>query len=126
MSITKPSKEQSEAKNLAFKEVCDLIYDLQCYKGQTYGDSWCKHGEAISIFGNVARKYDRIENIITDHIENAKDLPAPNSEESLSETIADLGVYCILWMTWIKENRPEEYKHWMCKIKELSGWRKCD
>lgn len=105
-------------KDTDFAEVCGLFLKLQMLKGQRYGDAWCKHGEAISIFGNVSRKYDRIENIIKDKIEKGIDFPPPDSEESLAETVGDLSVYCTLWMTHIKKNRPEEYESWKTKIED--------
>ena len=107
-------------KDKIFQEVQELLYKLQSYKSKTYGSSWCKHGEAISVFGNTSRKYDRIESIIKNFIEG-KPLPSPESEESLAETVADLGVYCVLWMTWIKMNRPAEYESWVNRIKRALG-----
>lgn len=109
--------ENSEQKDNDFKEICEMLCELQSYKSKRYGSSWCKHGEAISIFGNTARKYDRIENIMKDFAQKQVPLPNPESEESVIETVADLAVYCILWSTWIKVNRPKEYYSWIERIR---------
>lgn len=106
-------------KDADFLEVCDLFFHLQSHKAKRYGDSWCKHGEAISVFGNTSRKYDRVQNIIVDYAERGVPLPPPDSDESLAETVGDLGIYSILWMTYIKKNRPEEYRTWKAKIEGL-------
>jgi len=103
-------------KDSDFLEVTQLFYQLQAYKAQRYGDSWCKHGEAISVFGNTSRKYDRLQNMVIAKVEAGFDYPDPESEETVAETVGDLGIYSILWMTYIKKNRPEEYKAWKSRI----------
>ena len=108
--------ENSVEKDINFKQVTDLLFELQKFKSKRYGSSWCKHGEAISIFGNVSRKYDRLETMITDLINNGVQLPSPDSEESLAETIGDLANYCILWLLWIKKNRDSEFHSWSTRI----------
>ena len=117
--MNEEKKILEERKALDFEEVTNAMQKLQKYKGRRYGDSWKKHGEAISIFGNTSRKYDRIENIMHDVVERTGELPAPDSEESVTETIADLAVYCILWLTWIKYSRPKEFECWHNKIMAL-------
>lgn len=103
-------------KDEAFQEVVGLLDRMQRYKGKRYGSSWCKHGEAISIFGNVSRKFDRIENIVVDAVNNDAPIPAPDSEESLAETIGDLATYCVLWLVWVRQNRPDEFNSWRKRI----------
>ncbi len=115
--ITK-TVDNGPEKDADFREVIEAIFQLQSFKGRRYGNSWCKHGEAISIFGNTSRKYDRIENMMKDFVEQKKPLPKPDSEESVAETVADLATYSILWMTWIKRNRPAEYESWITKIRK--------
>jgi hypothetical protein len=117
--MNEEKKALEHRKSLDFEEVTKAMQKLQKYKGRRYGDSWKKHGEAISIFGNTSRKYDRIENIMHDIAQGTGELPAPDSEESVAETVADLAVYCILWLTWIKYARFEEYSSWIKKIQML-------
>ena len=112
--------ENGSEKDTTFREVQSLLYDLQVFKGKTYGSSWCKHGEAISIFGNTSRKYDRLETIMKNFVQQVSPLPPPDSDESVAETVADLANYCILWMTWIKQNRPQEYAAWASKIRKVT------
>lgn len=113
--------ENSVEKDKDFALISNLLFLLQSYKAKRYGSSWCKHGEAISVFGNLSRKYDRIEHIITQHIKERTPLPAPESEESLAETVADLAVYAILWLLYIQENRPVEMDAWSSRITKMIG-----
>jgi hypothetical protein len=83
---------------LTFACIFGIIITYTFWKGRSYGDSWCKHGEAVSIFGNVSRKYDRLEKII---VHGASEIG-----EVKSTTIADLLVYSSLWLTWLAENDP--------------------
>lgn len=108
--------ENGSQKDQDFREVCEFMGLLQEYKGRRYGSAWCKHGEVRSILSNVDRKYERVSNILNDWVCDGKPIPAFDSEESIAETVGDLAVYCILWMTWIKVNRPEEYQHWCERI----------
>lgn len=85
-------------KRLTFACVFGIIITYTFWKGRSYGESWCKHGEKCSIFSNVARKFDRIENIIVHD--------APEGSETRSTTIADLLVYSSLWLTWLSEHEP--------------------
>lgn len=108
--------ENGREKDRDFREVCEFMGLLQDYKGKRYGSAWCKNGEAMSILPNLERKCDRAAQILKDFVLNQKPIPAFDSEESLAETVGDLAVYGILWMTWIKKNRPEEYQHWCERI----------
>lgn len=109
-------QKRMEKQTVAFHRVTRALEILQEYKGQLYGDAWCKHGEVISIFGNTSRKYDRIENMVYDKINHNKPFPDPVSDESMAETVGDLAVYSILWLTKIAELRPEEFESWLNKI----------
>lgn len=121
--MTEQPVQNGIEKDRDFLEVCDLFFHLQSHKAKRYGDSWCKHGEAISVFGNTSRKYDRVQNIVVDYAERGVPLPPPDSDESLAETVGDLGIYSILWMTYIKKNRPQEYRSWKAKIEGLPEGR---
>lgn len=105
---------------IQFTEVCDLLQTLQLFKGARYGNAYCKRGEVFSIFPNIARKWDRLEKMMTDYIEG-KALPSPEAEETIAETVADLATYSILWMDWIRKNRPKEYEAWQNRIKTMTG-----
>lgn len=96
------------------EEVTNRLHKLQKIKGEKYRNSWQKRGEIVSIFGNVARKFDRIENIIK-AIQTGKkiDTMFADGEEPLIETITDLANYCILWICFIKIMRPSEYQSWL-------------
>lgn len=91
---------------LTYEDVIKLSHELMQAKNSTYKDSWRKNGEFLSTFGNVSRKYDRINNIIVEHIENGISLPTGDS--SIASGVMDLLVYCGLWLTLVAEKRPEE------------------
>lgn len=63
-----------------------LQYEKEC----GYGNSWEKRGE-IGVFFNIARKWDRLENYIL----NGNQLKG----ETLEDTIADIAIYMMLWLT---------------------------
>lgn len=71
----------------------EVLTVLQTEKARVYGDSWKKHGELISIFANISRKYDRLINI-WDGVEDSPD-------ETVYDTVGDLANYCALYYTWL-------------------------
>jgi len=64
-------------------------------KTRSYGDSWKKHGEVLGIFSNITRKYDRLKALL-----EGKDSV---SDESLYDTLGDLLVYSVKYLTWLAE-----------------------
>jgi len=85
--------------------VLEDMKKLQSLKGASYGDSWQEHGEAISIFGNVSRKYSRLKKMV---LHGAKG----TSDEAKIDTVADLAVYGMLWTTYLSMKDPDAYKAW--------------
>ncbi len=110
----------SDQPKILFEQVCALLHTLQHFKGKRYGDAYCKRGEIFSIFPNIARKWDRLEKMMTDYTEG-KPIPHPEAEETIAETVADLATYSILWMDWIRKNRPAEYDAWQKRIEKMTG-----
>lgn len=97
--------------DLAFREMALRLDDLQKRKGLTYKDSWRKR-DAIGIWMNVCRKFDRAENVVEKAAKGYGLDPArlPEGEESLEETLGDLAVYVIKMLTfleWKKKQRAE-------------------
>lgn len=90
---------------------------LQKVKGKTYGNSWERRGD-MGVLHNIFRKIDRIENIVTDHLRTGK---YPTGDESLPETVADLAVYALLWMTRLSEVDEVGFKQWALKQAALIG-----
>lgn len=81
------------------------VFALSCLaiaKGITYKDSWKKHGESFSIIPNLLRKMDRI----TACAENDK--AAGKIDGS-----GDLAVYSMLFLQWLEQEHPEEFKEWL-------------
>lgn len=90
----KPMKDYPHDEILDTVHKLTLIYiNVLEEKGKAYKDSWQKRGEKVSVFGNLSRKFDRIENIILDDI-------IVTGEESKQETLMDLANYALLWSAW--------------------------
>ena len=91
-----------------FARVCESLKKIHAAKSSTYGDSWKRRGELTSIFGNVARKFDRIENIARDPEQWLKAIDG-ETNEMVEETVLDLAVYCVLWCTYLMKERPQNF-----------------
>jgi thymidylate synthase len=70
------------------------LTDLHRSKDASYGNSWKRRGEQVSILANIARKADRIENVIGG---------SPAGSESLLDTAADLYVYALKYETFLAD-----------------------
>jgi thymidylate synthase len=68
------------------------IAELHSEKDAAYQDSWKKRGELISILANIARKIDRLSNLLAG---------APEGAEPLYETAVDAFVYCLKYRTYL-------------------------
>jgi hypothetical protein len=80
-----------------FEMIVALAVHVRKMKSKTYGDSWRKRG-FVGVFMNIARKFDRVENIVKDAAVgwdlDPEELPV--GEESLFESLFDLGVYAFM------------------------------
>ena len=98
--------------NIEIMELFPKLLKLQNQKGLIYGRSYIKYGET-SIFMNISRKFDRVENIMKKAMENGtKSLHGDGSStptETMLDTVVDMGLYSIMWAAYIKEQYPEEY-----------------
>jgi thymidylate synthase len=75
---------QSHERSRAFY---GFVTDLHAKKHASYGDSWKKRGEKMSILANMARKVDR--------------LGIGDEFDSSADTIVDLLVYTIKYECWL-------------------------
>ena len=66
----------------------DFVSNLHATKHKSYGDSWKRRGEKMSILANIARKVDR--------------LGANDQFESEAYTVIDLWVYLAKYLDWIE------------------------
>ncbi|MBW4574789.1 MAG: hypothetical protein KME08_05835 [Aphanothece sp. CMT-3BRIN-NPC111] len=80
-----------------FVSIFDQLSILHTKKSLVYKDSWKKHGELLGVFGSIARKYDRIEVLMTEEVK-------PTSDESLFDTVADMAVYATKYLTYLAEH----------------------
>jgi hypothetical protein len=98
--------------------VCDILKIIHNSKSKTYGPSWKKRGWVVSIFGNIARKFDRLEKIFTDPSLVMKFVEKPDlttNEESITDTFADSAVYSLLALTEVMVTKPEVFDQWFEK-----------
>lgn len=68
---------------------------LHAQKSAAYGTSWKRRGEQISILANVARKVDRLEQML--------DGSQGTDDESNLDTVVDLLVYCLKYQTFLAD-----------------------
>lgn len=98
-----------------FEFVITLAMLMAMSKGNFYQDSWCKKG-MFSASQNLERKWNRIENILFG-VPGKKGLLQGNTEilesdETIIDTLMDLGVYCFLTVVWFWQQgkRQENFK----------------
>jgi hypothetical protein len=78
-----------------------LLSRLHARKNAGYGVAWRKRGEVLSIFTNLARKYDRLVVSL--------DQEATSADERLLDTAGDLCIYSAKYLTWLAEQAPEAF-----------------
>ena len=88
-------------KTLDSTTALDLLARLHAHKNAGYGNAWRKRGELLSIFTNLARKYDRL--VV------ALDKGAEAADERNLDTAGDLCVYAAKYLTWLAERSPEDF-----------------
>lgn len=78
-----------------------LLSRLHEVKNAGYGDAWRKRGELLSIFTNLARKYDRL--VV------ALDRGRSSPDERILDTVGDLCIYAGKYLTWLAEVDAEAF-----------------
>jgi thymidylate synthase len=79
----------------------DLLSRLHAHKNAGYGDAWRKRGELLSIFTNLARKYDRLVVSL--------DQGTRSADERILDTTGDLCVYAGKYLTWLAQRAPDAF-----------------
>ena len=92
----------SPAREGALKKSLDLLARLHRPKDAMYGNAWRKRGEVLSIFCNIARKYDRL-------VVGLSPAEGPSEIESIADTAADLCIYAGKYLTWLAEVHPDAF-----------------
>ena len=108
--------------------IVSVLMAIQYDKEGHYGSSWKGKGEYRGIMANIDRKYDRLDKMTQDEIvgripslRNLEDgltggiYGSDEVGESKVDAIADLANYCLLYMTYIKEQYPGLFKVWVDK-----------
>lgn len=72
------------------------IKRLHAEKDRAYGGAWKRRGELVSILPNIARKADRLENLVQ--------TGATMRGESLLDTVIDLYVYVEKYRLFLAEH----------------------
>lgn len=110
------SQNELSEDNINIMLMLPVILELQNQKSLIYGRSYCKHGDT-SIFFNVERKWDRVENIFSKALQTgvsklySKDSATPT--ETFVDTVVDLANYSILWASYIRTEHPEEWEKFL-------------
>ena len=106
------SQNELSEDNINIMLMLPAILELQNQKSLIYGRSYCKHGDT-SIFFNVERKWDRVENIFSKALQTgvsklySKDSATPT--ETFVDTVVDLANYSILWASYIRTEEWEKF-----------------
>jgi hypothetical protein len=109
--------------------IVTLLMAIQYDKEGSYGSSWCGKGEYRGIMANIDRKYDRLDKMTEDEIHGSLrplheqeeilnenfDLYGSQVGESKVDAIADLAVYCLLYLTYVKEKYPRVFQIWVSR-----------
>lgn len=119
--------EETRPDNSKLFPVVAALLAVQYDKEGTYGSSWVGKGEHRGIMPNIDRKYDRLDTMTANEIEGKiKTLRQLEDEfvsmgegdreiataESKIDAVADLANYCLLYMTYIRDNYPKMYNAW--------------
>jgi hypothetical protein len=75
-------------------DLLQAIDSLHRRKDAAYGNAWKKRGEVLSIVANIARKVDRLENVVQG---------AFSDDETALDTAVDLLVYCLKYETFLAD-----------------------
>ena len=102
-------EEMQDTVNLM--KLIPTMLDLQNQKALAYGRSYAKHGE-FSIFFNLDRKYDRIENYMKSKMNSKSIDKFAIPSETITDTILDMGVYSLMWAGYNFEKNPELFDSW--------------
>jgi len=114
--------------NTNLPPVVTMLMAIQYDKEGHYGSSWKGKGEYRGIMSNIDRKYDRLDHLTQLEIEKAmkslqdlendlkmKEIEPSDVPESKIDAIADLANYCLLYMTYVKEQYPRVFNVWVKK-----------
>ncbi len=94
-------------------------------KDKEYGNSWQKRGD-VGALHNVARKWDRLEQqmnngIATGKVDNNSEITEEMLEgEGFLDSVLDLTNYSLMWLNWIADRFPEQWKKKMEEIGEMN------
>lgn len=105
-----------DAEMRAIALIFEFAARVQAQKGKTYLGSWKKRGWVVSVFGNISRKFDRLEGIfldpqkVIDFVLNPKENAL---EEPVVDTFIDLGVYCFLAASELMLSKPAMFDSWL-------------
>ena len=75
-------------------------------RARGYGRSWCKRGEERGILPNIDRKKDRLDVFFED-----PGAPVKQGEKKI-DTVADLAMYCVMYLAWLREHHYDDYDTW--------------
>lgn len=110
------SQKQLYPDGINAHKVITPILHLQHDKEAVYGQSWRKYGN-ISAFMNVARKWDRIDNIMRNAMENGMNTlfssEAETAQETFLDTVVDLASYTLLWVGYLSQEHPDMWEKFL-------------
>lgn len=108
-------RKSKDEKLNNLEEVSRDVSQLVRSKSEGYGYSWRKRGD-VTAFNNLARKFDRIENLMMSVSGDASPgLIAARDGEPFIDTLVDMAAYSLMWLSKLSLEHPERYEEWKRK-----------
>ncbi|WP_241825314.1 nucleoside triphosphate pyrophosphohydrolase family protein [Micromonospora sp. CB01531] len=99
LTVVEPDPPAGAAEETSAAETFKaVVAGLHRRKDASYGNSWKRRGELISIMANIARKVDRLK-IVAVTLESTAD-------ENALDTAVDLYVYALKYLTFLADKDP--------------------
>lgn len=111
-----PNSYDYDLEKETFEILTEIAKNIRSNKAKTYKDSWRKHGWMLSVFPNIARKYDRLLAIFLDlktFIRIFEEQKINPGEEGVIDTFVDLGNYCFLAASRMMVTHPVQFDAWL-------------
>lgn len=88
------------------EQLMELLIPFHAAREKTYKLSFAKRGE-IGAWYNLARKYDRIDNLVEQVLDEGK------QGDTLVDTLVDTVMYGLKWLAVIRRIRPDDLEKWI-------------
>lgn len=101
-----------EQLDLRLEQICATDVDVLLQKGKQYGNSWKKRG-GVGAMMMLARKWDRVENIVEHHKYDIFEASLDSYEDTdgILDDIADLRRYLLLVEDEVRQIYSKQFEN---------------